>query len=71
MLRYSRILQEVCRNDAVGRIRVGLDDVVDSGPTLRCFLVEDVERYPHTNFGWILSIRLASRASGSCYIEVY
>ena len=33
LLSYGRILQEDCRNDAVGRIRVGLDDVVDSGPT--------------------------------------
>ena len=50
MLRKWRILQEGCRIDAVGRIRVGLDDAVDWRHKLRWILVEDVEGYSGTNF---------------------
>ena len=64
-LRKWRILQEGCRIEAVGRIRVGLDDAVDWGHTLRWILVEDVEGYSGTNFYRNPSRRLASRASGS------
>ena len=65
VLRKWRILQEGCRNDAVGRIRGNLDDAVVWRHTLRWILVEDVQGYLGTNFYRNLSRRLASRASGS------